>query len=86
MRTRCSATRQTSWPKPVIPPKRSEVVGRNALDGRWSYQIVEEFEDLYWLPVRERERLVTERLLDGRRHVHEAEMKQERHTPQKGNM
>ncbi len=64
---------------------RSEVVGRNALDGRWSYQIVEEFDGLYWMAVREQERLVTERLLGGRRHVHEAEMKQTRHKPHRAN-
>ena len=54
---------------------RSEVVGRNALEGRWSFQIVEEFDGLYWMPVREQERWVTQRLLAGRRHVFEAEMK-----------
>lgn len=25
----------------------TEMVGRNAIDGRWSFQIVEEFDDLY---------------------------------------
>lgn len=58
----------------------SDVVGRNALEGRWSYQIVEEFDTLYWGPVRDKERLVTERLMAGRRHVYEAELKQKRHT------
>lgn len=57
---------------------RAEVVGRNALDDRWTFQIVEEFDGLYWSPVRDQERLVRERLLGGRRHVLEAEMKQER--------
>ena len=34
----------------------AEVVGRNVLPGRWTFQVVEEFEDTYWEPVREVER------------------------------
>ena len=29
---------------------RDEVVGRNVLDGRWTFQVVEEFDDLYYAP------------------------------------
>lgn len=57
---------------------RTEVIGRNALDGRWSFQIVEEFDDLYWSPVRAAESQVREQLMDGRRHVFESEMKDDR--------
>lgn len=57
---------------------RSELVGRNALDGRWSFQIVEEFDEMYWTPARTVERSITDDLLAGRRHVHEAEMKEQR--------
>jgi len=64
---------------------RAEVVGRNVLADRWTYQIIEEFEGLYWMPVREQERLVTERLLGGRRHLYEAEMKSVRHQPYPAN-
>ena len=32
-----------------------EVIGRNVLDGRWTFQIVEEFDDLYWAAAREAE-------------------------------
>lgn len=59
---------------------REEIVGRNVLDGRWTFQVVEEFDDLYWGPFREAERAVREELTDGRRHVHEAEMKEARRT------
>jgi hypothetical protein len=59
---------------------RSEVVGRNVLDGRWTFQIVEEFDDSYYDVVRAAERRVRDELLAGRRHVHESEMKDERRT------
>ena len=32
------------------------MVGRNVLDGRWTFQIVEEFGDNYWTVCREYER------------------------------
>jgi hypothetical protein len=59
---------------------RDEVVGRNVLDGRWSFQIVEEFDDLYWSAVRRAEQDVRDQLVDGRRHIYESEMKDDRRT------
>ena len=59
---------------------RAEVIGRNAIDGRWSFQIVEEFDDLYYEPVIRHLRAIEEQLLDGRRHVYESEMKERRRT------
>jgi len=59
---------------------RREVVGRNAIDGRWSFQIVEEFDDLYYEPVVHHLRAIEAQLLDGRRHVFESEMKEGRTT------
>jgi hypothetical protein len=53
-----------------------EVVGRNVLDGRWTFQVIEEFDDLYYEPIRAAERRVRDELVAGRRHVHEAEMKE----------
>jgi hypothetical protein len=58
-----------------------DVVGRNVLDGRWTFQIVEEFDDRYYEPVREVERRIREQLVGGRRHVYEAELKERRRTP-----
>ena len=55
-----------------------EVVGRNVLDGRWTFQIIEEFEDVYYEPVRRLEQEVRDALMDGRRHVFEAELKERR--------
>ena len=55
-----------------------EVVGRNVLDGRWTFQVIEEFDDLYYEPIRAAERHVRDELVAGRRHVFEAEMKEAR--------
>lgn len=60
---------------------RTRLVGRNAIDGRWSFQIVEEFDDLYWTAARDSERRVRDDLTAGRRHVFESEMKDDRRTP-----
>jgi hypothetical protein len=59
---------------------RTEIVGRNVLDGRWTFQVVEEFDDGYYDAFRAAERSIRERLLAGRRHVYEAELKEERRT------
>lgn len=53
-----------------------ELVGRNVLPGRWSFQVVEEYDDGYWSCFRRYEQHVRHRLLDGRRHVFESEMKE----------
>jgi hypothetical protein len=58
----------------------SDMVGRNVLDGRWTFQIVEEFDDGYWSPFREHELRVRDELQQGARHVFEAEMKEKRRT------
>jgi hypothetical protein len=59
---------------------RTEVVGRNVLEGRWTFQIVEEFDRLYFDPADAAERRVRDELMGGRRHVFEAEMKEDRRT------
>ena len=58
----------------------TEVVGRNVLPGRWTFQIMEEFDDNYYDVVRDTEKRVRDQLLEGRRHVWESEMKQRRRT------
>ena len=57
-----------------------EMVGRNVLHGRWTFQIVEEFDDTYWSVLREHERSARAELTAGVRHVYEAEMKEDRRT------
>ena len=56
------------------------MVGRNVLYGRWTFQVVEEFDDNYWSPLRDHERAVRDKLMAGQRHVFEAEMKERRRT------
>ncbi|MEU1604180.1 hypothetical protein [Micromonospora matsumotoense] len=57
-----------------------ELLGRNLLPGRWTFQIVEEFDDGYYATFQEIERDAREKLAGGRRHLYEAEMKQRRRT------
>ena len=57
-----------------------ELVGANVLPGRWTFQIVEEYEDGYYAVFRDLDRAVRDELTGGRRHVYEAEMKEERRT------
>lgn len=57
-----------------------EIIGRNVVEGRWTFQLVEDFDDNYWTTVREHERRIRHELQGGRRHVFEAEMKQDRRT------
>ncbi len=59
----------------------TDLVGRNVLTGRWSFQVVEEYDDGYYAAFREHERRARDELVDGRRHLFEAEMKQDERTP-----
>ena len=51
------------------------LVGRNVLPGRWTYQIVEEYDDQYWSVFREFENRARQMLARGRRHLYEAGMR-----------
>jgi hypothetical protein len=57
-----------------------ELVGRNILQGRWTFQVVEEYDDGYYSLFKDLEREAREQLVDGRRHLFEAEMKEDRRT------
>ena len=59
----------------------TRIVGRNVLPGRWTFQIVEEYDDGYWQPLRDAEREVRDELVEGRRHLAESRLKDERRTP-----
>ncbi|AZZ57020.1 hypothetical protein [Rathayibacter iranicus] len=56
----------------------SELVGRNVIEGRWTFQIVEDYDDSYYSSFRENERAARETLAGGRRHLLESEMKEDR--------
>jgi hypothetical protein len=57
-----------------------ELFGRNVLEGRWTFQIVEEYDDGYWSLFRELEGAVRDDLTQGRRHLREAGLKEEQRT------
>ncbi|MGJ9404241.1 hypothetical protein [Arthrobacter sp. KK5.5] len=55
-----------------------EIVGRNVIHGRWTFQIVEDYDDNYYAAFKDMERRARDELLDGKRHLFEAEMKESR--------
>ena len=57
-----------------------DLVGRNVIEDRWTFQIVEDYDDGYWATFRALEREARDSLTGGRRHLHEAGMKQDRRT------
>ncbi len=57
-----------------------ELVGRNILEGRWSFQVVEEYDDGYFSLFKELEVAARDQLAGGTRHLYEARMKEERRT------
>lgn len=58
----------------------TELVGRNVIEGRWTFQIVEDYDDGYYTAFKELDREARESLVEGRRHLFEAEMKEARRT------
>ncbi|MFG1675907.1 hypothetical protein [Micromonospora sp. NPDC049282] len=55
-----------------------DLLGRNVIAGRWTFQLVEEFDDGYHALFREMDRRARDELVGGRRHLYEAEMKERR--------
>jgi hypothetical protein len=53
-----------------------ELVGRNVLQDRWTFQVVEDYDDGYWSLFRTLEQDARDRLAAGRRHLFEARLKQ----------
>jgi hypothetical protein len=58
----------------------TELLGRNVIAGRWTFQLVEEFDDGYYALFKELDRQARDELAGGRRHLYEAEMKERRRT------
>ena len=57
-----------------------EVLGRNPLPGMWSFQMVEAFDDGFYAGAKGIQQHALDTLVEGRRHVFEAEMKELRRT------
>lgn len=60
---------------------RTELIGRNVIPGRWTFRIIEEYDDHYYDLFVELEKAARDQLTGGIRHLNEAEMKQRRVTP-----
>ncbi|TDL07392.1 hypothetical protein EUA04_15820 [Mycolicibacterium obuense] len=75
----CDALREAGHDD-VADRIETELVGRNVIQGRWTFQVVEEFDDSYWSVVRDHEKSVRDELVGGQRHLHEARMKEDRRT------
>lgn len=58
----------------------TELLGLNVLPGRWTFQIVEEYDDGYYATFQRIERKLRDDLAGGRRHLFEAELKEKRRT------
>ena len=54
----------------------TELVGRNVIEGRWTFQIVEDYDDNYWSLFRRLEEEARQQLVGGVRHLYEARLKQ----------
>jgi hypothetical protein len=59
----------------------ADLQGRDVVPGRWTFQLVEEYDDGYYGRFKAHEQRAREQLVGGRRHLFEAEMKQREITP-----
>ena len=59
---------------------RTELIGLNVLPERWTFQVVEEYDDGYYATFRQLTRDVAADLTGGRRHLHEERIKRDRRT------
>ena len=57
-----------------------DLVGRNVIADRWTFQIVESYDRTYYRRFADLERRLVDELAQGRDHLYEAEMKQARRT------
>ena len=58
----------------------TDLVGRNVLSGRWTFQVVEDYDATYWSTFRAFDERARTELAGGDRHVLEARMKQRERT------
>ncbi len=58
-----------------------ELVGLNVLEGRWTFQMMEEYDDGYYATMKAASQRLRDEHMEGRRHIFEAEMKQRWRTP-----
>ncbi|MEH1017045.1 hypothetical protein V6U90_28595 [Micromonospora sp. CPCC 206060] len=63
---------------PLADAVAGDLLGRNVIAGRWTFQIVEDFDDGYYALFRALDARARDELVGGRRHLFEAEMKERR--------
>jgi hypothetical protein len=59
-----------------------QLIGIDVLEGRWTYQVVEEFDDGFYAAWKAWQHRVLAVTVDGERHAAEARMKAERQSPE----
>ncbi|KZB88761.1 hypothetical protein [Amycolatopsis regifaucium] len=59
---------------------QTELIGLNVLPERWTFQLIEEYDDGYYAAFRDMTRDVTDDLSGGRRHLYEERIKRQRRT------
>ena len=59
---------------------KERLVGRNVISGRWTFQLVEDYDDGYYTSFKALEKQARDELAEGKRHLFEAEMKEDRRT------
>ncbi|MFF8594995.1 hypothetical protein ACF061_26815 [Streptomyces sp. NPDC015220] len=57
-----------------------EILGRNVIPGHWTFQIIEAYNATYYEPFKAVENQARGELADGRDHLYEAELKEQRRT------
>ena len=57
-----------------------ELLGHNMLRGRWTFQIVEEYDATYYSKFKAMEQDARDELVEGKRHIYEAEWKERERT------
>ena len=57
-----------------------DLVGRNVIADRWTFQVVEDYDENYWTTFRSADQRARDELSGGDRHVLEARMKQRERT------
>ena len=64
----------------LVADLERDLVGRNVVADRWTFQLVEDFDATYWEIFRAFDERARNELADGDRHVYEARMKQRERT------
>jgi len=55
-----------------------QIIGRDVAAGRWTFELVEQYEDVYYRPFADLERWARDTYAEGRRHLYESQLKHAR--------